>query len=287
MATTSNLSNKAMLVSLSISYWTGKASDERVIDEISKKHSAEKNAHEYHKLLVDPAAINAVKAARSRARTYHFDKTLPWIDGGTRILPSALYFEYSKAMHDFKGEYETAVAAFLKSYSKLKGEARKRLGSLYRDEDYPRPETLIRKFGWSMDVFPIPDKADWRVDLGGKAEAEIKKQIDDRIKAATEVAVRDLWNRLHDAVAPLAEKMKEVDPTFRNSLIGNIKEIVGVMGKMNITGDSDLTAMAKKIEADLSKLNPEELRDDPKLRKKAADAADEILKKMAGYIGKE
>ena len=282
---TSQLSQRAMLVSLSISYWTGKASDDRVVDEISKKHKTEKDAHEYHKLLVDPAAINEVKAVRSRARAYHFDKTLPWIDGGTRILPSAFYFEYAEKMRQFKGEYEQAVAKFIQSYSQLKGEARKRLGSLYRDEDYPTGERLTKKFGWDIGVLPIPDKEDWRVELGSKAEAEIKAQVDSLLRAATATATRDLWKRLHDVVSALAEKMKTVDPVFRDSLVSNVRDLCGVMEKMNVGGDAKLDEMTKRIQKDLGELDAAALRDDPKMRSKIATTADDILKKMAGYLG--
>lgn len=274
-----------MLVSLSISYWTGKASDDRVIDELSAKHGTEKDAHEYRKILVQPEAINKVKAARSRAREYFFDKTLPWVDGGTRILPSAFYFDYAEKMHAFKGEYEQAVEEFIKSYSRLKGEARKRLGALFVEEDYPTVERLRRKFGFSDRVFPIPGKDDFRVDLGGKAEAEVKKMIEDSVRAATEVATRDLWQRLYGVVEALATKMKEADPTFRDSIVQNIREICAVMSQMNVAGDVKLNEMTSKVLEELGKISAQELRDEPKSRKKVADSADAILAKMAGYIG--
>lgn len=280
-----NLQSKAMLIALSISYWTGKASDERVVDEIVAKHKGEKSAHEYRKILFDPKFINEPKAIRSRARAYLFEKTSPWLDGGTRVLASPLYIEVAEKMREFRAEYETAVAAFCRAYSAMKGEARKRLGSLYRDEDYPSADALKRKFGWEMNVFPIPDAGDWRVDLGGKENAAVKKQIEQQLEAATALIARDNWKRLYDVVEALVIKMKDSDPTFRDSIIGNIKEACSVMHAMNITGDADITKMTRQIESDLAKLSPDELRDDPKLRKKARDAADAILEKMSAYIG--
>lgn len=281
----SKLQSKAMLISLSISYWTGKASDDRVVDEISAKHKTSKDSHEYHKVLVDPKYINEVKAIRSRARAYWLDKTSPWLDGGTRVLASPLYFEAAEKLRVFRAEYEAAVIKFRKEYSKMKGEARKRLGSLFREEDYPSEAALMRKFGWETNVFPIPDAGDWRVDLGGKDNAAIKKQIDDQINAAVEVITRDLWKRMYDVVEAMAIKMKESDPTFRDSIVGNIKEVCKVMHAMNVTNDSEIDKMTKKIDAELSQFSPDELREDPKMRKKARDAADAILEKMAGYIG--
>lgn len=279
------LNEKAMLVSLSIPYWTGKASDERVNEEITRKHQTAADAHEYKKILLHPDAVNKVKATRTRARTYFFDQTSPWIDGGTRMLASALYLDVAKKMHEFRGEYESEVAELVRNYSKLKGEARKRLGSLYRDEDYPSESELRRKFGWEMKVLPIPSKEDFRLDLGDKATGEIRKQIEASINAAAALATKDLWLRLHTTVEALAEKMREADPTFRDSIIHNIKDLCALLPKMNIADDPKLEEMRRKIETELASLSTAELREDKKARKKAADSADELLKKMAGYIG--
>lgn len=282
-----SLHNRAMLVGLSIAYWTGKASDEGVIDGIAKASKSERDQHEYRKILIKPEAINEVKAVRSRARAYHFDKTLPWIDGGTRILPSGFYMEYSAKMHEFRGEYEAAVNKFVRQFTALKGEARKRLGTLFKEEDYPSHDALKSKFSWDMNVFPIPAKEDWRVELGGKTDADIKRQIDEKLQVAMEIATKDLWNRLHDVVSALAEKMRESgDPVFRDSLVGNIRELCGVMRQMNVANDHDLDKMVKQIESSMAKLDPNELREDKKKRKQVADSADDILKKMAAYIGK-
>jgi hypothetical protein len=284
-ASTSALASKAMLVNLSISYWTGKATDDSVIEELTTAHSTERDVHDYRKRLVKADAVNAFKAVRSKARAYHMDKTLPWIDGGTRVLPAKLYFDYAAKMSEFHEEYNGEVANFLKIFPKLKDEAKKRLGTLFKETDYPTAERLKQKFGWDMHAFPIPAKEDWRVSLGGKADAEIQKQIDDKVREAMVLATRDLWRRLHEVIQALSTKMREADPKFRDSIIGNVRDLLKVLPDMNVADDPELETMRKEIDAKLADVSMDALRDDPKARKKTADAADEILKKMAGYIG--
>ena len=287
MATTKQtLDQRAMLISLSIPYWGGKAGDERMTDDIVAARKSERDAIETKKLLIAPAALNTVKAARSRARSFLFEKTSPWIDGGTRVLASAFYFDTMEKIREFHTEYEQAVAELIRNYPKLKGEARKRLGDLYKDEDYPSAEMLKAKFGWDLKVFPIPASGDWRVDLGTKDNAAIQKQIDEQVKQACAVITRDLWARLMTPVSKMAERLKDAEAPFRDSLITNLKEITGLIPAMNVADDPKLNAMAKQVEA-LAKFDPAEVREDGKLRKKAADAADDILKKLAGYIGEK
>lgn len=285
MTTKQTLDSRAMLISLSIPYWTGKAGDERMTDDIVKSQKAERDAIETKKLLIAPAALNAVKAVRSRARAYLFETTSPWLDGGTRVLASGFYFDAMAKIREFHTEYEQAVAQLVRDYPKLKGEARKRLGSLYKDEDYPSAEMLKSKFGWDLKVFPIPAAGDWRVDLGVKDNAAMQKKIDEQVKQACAVITRDLWARLMDPVSKMAEKMKDGDATFRDSIITNIKDIVALIPTMNVADDPKLNAMAEQISKALTKFVPDEVREDGKLRKKAADAADEILAKLAGYVG--
>lgn len=76
------------------------------------------------------------------------------------------------------------------------------------------------------------------------------------------------------------------DPRFHDSIVGNIKELCEIMKDMNVAGDAEIEKMTKQIASTLGKLNPDELREDKKARKAAADSADEILRKMSGYLGK-
>lgn len=287
MATTKpqTLDQRAMLISLSMPYWIGKTGDERMTDDIVKAQKAERDAIETRKVLIHPNALRPVQAIRTQARKFLFEKTGPWLDGGTRVMASAYYFEAMEKLRAYHTEYEQAVAQFIRDYPKLKGEARKRLGTLYKDEDYPAPEMLKAKFGWDLKVFPIPAAGDWRVDLGAKDNAVVQKQIDEQVKQACSLITQDLWARLLAPVQKMAERLKDADATFRDSLIENIKEIVALIPTMNVAEDPKLTALAKEIDKTLTKFVPAEIREDAKLRKKAADAADDILAKLAGYVG--
>lgn len=274
-----------MLVSLSISYWTGKASDDSVVDELTKSHSTKGDVHDYRKRLVSAEAVNEFKAVRSRARSIHLEMTMPWIDGGTRILPAQMYMDYAKKVHALHTEYEEKVAEFIKKYPSLKAEAKQRLGTLYSEADYPSAESLRRKFGWEMHVFPIPSRQDWRVNMGAADAKIIQDKIEAQVIEAMSLATRDLWKRLHEVIKALAEKLHDADSKFRDSIIGNIRDLVGLLPMMNVTNDPALEEMRKKVEIELCSVAPDSLRDDPKARKKTADAADAILATMGGYIG--
>jgi hypothetical protein len=279
-----NVTERAMLISLSIGYWTGKTSDDSVVDELTKSHDTEKDVHDYRRRLVKAEALKGFKGVRSRARAYLHDKTSPWIDGGTRILASPLFMKVSEEMRKFKTEWDNEVAEFLRKYPTLMAAEKKRQGSLFNPGDYPTAQQLVRKFSWEQRIFPIPSKADWRIDLGDQT-AGVQKQIDETVNEALKLATEDLWGRLHEVVKKLATKMTEVDPTFRDSIIGNIQELVSTLSVMNVANDPKLEEMRKTIEEQLAGINPDELREDAKARKKTKDAADKLLAAMSAYVG--
>lgn len=280
-----NLTSKAMLTSLGISYWTGKAQDERVLDEIVQKHQSTAEMHEYKKVLIQPSALAPIKQLRSKARTVWMTSTLPWIDGGTRVLPATKYLAVAEQLREVKIEYDAAVKNFLANYSMFKAEAKKRLNGLYREEDYPTKEVLVRKFGFDMRVFPIPEANDWRVDLGKENNAEIKQQIAAQIKQAEEMLVESVWRKMSERVSIIADYLKDQDKTVKAVSVKALREMIADVAEFNLSNDPAVEKMRKRIDKELAGLSVDTLNEDLDARKKASKSADDILKAMAGYIG--
>jgi len=73
-------------------------------------------------------------------------------------------------------------------------------------------------------------------------------------------------------------------PRLYDSMITNIVEIVDVLPKLNIAGDTELDRMASEIRKSLV-LDPQELRKSETMRSDAAKAAADIAQRMAAYMG--
>jgi hypothetical protein len=78
-------------------------------------------------------------------------------------------------------------------------------------------------------------------------------------------------------------KIKKVNP-FRDSAVNNIQELVDLLPALNVTGDTSLTKVTNDIKERLLAGSPQELREDPMLRKTVAKDARKILEDMEGYI---
>jgi len=285
-----SLSSRAMLCSLSISMWSARKHDPEASEEIAQRHGAQPDAGRYHKVLLPKAALAEVQKIVSEARQDHYFMTLPWDDNGYRVLPAAAYTDHTERMRQLSNQFTPAIDTLTQQFGQLVEEARVRLGGLFRPEDYPAPEELRSKFSFETKVMPLPDAGDFRVTLGDDEKERIKRQITAAVEASLQVASRELWQRLYEAVSHLAERLQAykvtgdgIEHPFRDSVVTNLVKLVDVLPKLNVTGDPELEHLAAQARSSLL-VDPQELRKSESVRTETAKAAAAISARMAGYM---
>jgi hypothetical protein len=286
-----SLSSRAMLCSLSISVWSARKHDVEASEEIAHQHGAQADAGRYHKVLLPKAALAEIQKIVSEARQEHYFMTLPWDDNGYRVLPAAAYMEHTDKMRALSSRFTPAVETLATRLNELLEEAKIRLGGLFRAADYPTPDELRAKYCFETKVMPLPDAGDFRVTMGEEEKERIKRQITAAVEASLQVASRELWQRLYEAVSHMAERLQAYKVTedgvkspFRDSVVTNLVKLVDILPKLNVTGDAELERLAAEVRASLL-VDPNELRKSEPLRTETAKAASEIAKKMMVYVG--
>lgn len=280
------LSEKAMLVKLSISRWSSFKYDKDVSKKVALDYCADTvDAGNYNKKLLDKTALMGFTSVISEARNFNYRNTLPWHDDGARILPSANFEEYSKKMRELERQFNAAVRTFCDNYVKYVDDAKVRLGNLFIESDYPAPESLVEKFSFSVVIEPIPSAADFRVKVQEDEVEKIQKSLEARLAGAQKLAVGDLWKRMYDSVSRLVERLSNEDARLRDGLILNIKELVGLLPRLNVVEDPAIDDICIQMEEKLCQCEAEDLRNDPAARRKTLDDAKGILDAMAGYVG--
>src|SRR5512138_3929903 len=146
MNTDKTLTEKAMLVRLSISQWTARRHDAQATREVIENHKASSDAGRFNKALVDPEALRPIQKIANEARTFHYAQTLPWGDDDSRILPAENYLEYTKAVRDLSDRFDQAARGFAGEYPALIERARVALNGLFRAADYPAGDDILRRF---------------------------------------------------------------------------------------------------------------------------------------------
>jgi|HubBroStandDraft_1064217.scaffolds.fasta_scaffold03536_3 hypothetical protein len=286
------LGERAMLVNLSVSIWSARKHDTRISDQVAADHGADRSMGRYAKLLIPRDALAAVNAANVALRNHHNQNTLAWGDDGTRILPAANYLTYQEQQQRLADSFDRAVREFVAGYPGYVEAARRSLNGLFDPRDYPSANRITDKFGVRRHFMPVAEPDDFRVQLGEAQLARIRAEIEARNAELVENATRDLWQRLQDVTRRLVDRLSafEVDPEtgarqhpFRDSLIENVRDLLELMPRLDITGDARIEQVRQDLAAEVACHDPEALRRDPLLRVQVVDTAGAILTRMEGY----
>ena len=293
MTNTNNaLGERAMLVSLSVSIWSARKHDARISDKVAAEHGADRSMGRYAKHLIPRELLTAVSAANTALREHHNRNTLAWGDDGTRILPAANYLGYQADQQTLEDAFGRAVRDFVASYPSYVETARTALNGLFDPADYPPPARISEKFAVRRHFLPVAQPDDFRVRLGDVEVAQIRAEIEARNAELVANANRELWQRVQDVTSRLVERLSAfaVEPgtgirvhPFRDSLIENVRDLLDIMPRLNITGDARIEQVRQDLAQQVARHEPERLRQDPALRAAVIDAAGGILARMEGY----
>jgi len=277
------INEKTVLVQMHISMWTGRVKDANVTMEVCSTKNSESDSGDWRTHLIPKKQIQKVEAAAARCRAVHNEWTLPWLDGGVRVLPATAFMDYTAAIRKAKEEFDQEVNSFLSKYPELAATATKRLGKLLEGKHLPNVQYIKDRFGVATTILPFPNSKDFRVDLGDATE-EIKQQVENNIKEMGQRATKDLWERMEILVHKIQETLSKPDKVFRNSLIDNLEDFCKKASKLNFTEDEELENIRKEVFDTLAKLKPNNLREDKEARKDAAKKASDLIEKMKSYM---
>lgn len=279
------INDKALLVKLNIGMPGNGRKDKALTTEVTTNHALASNAGRWNKTLYPPEAFTPITTIAGAARTFHYDNTLPWLDDGMRILPTLNYQDYTKAMRQFRAQFEsTADSHFIAQLAHWEDKARAMHNGTFRPEDYKPAHKLAKKFKFVSACLPVPTSSDFRVSFSDDEMQLLRSDLDQQLAKAIANAESDLWHRLADPLSHLSTTLADPTAKFKDSIIGNLDAVCKLIPKLNLTADKRLQDFANQVQSRLSGLSPDTLRKHPCERNTARMVADSILAKMNDYM---
>lgn len=276
------IQNRAILVKLSISSWAAVKQDREASMQVIRDKKAESSAGSFKKKLVDSHLLRDFNTLTRRAQRIHQDYTLPWLDNGYRILPSALYLKYRDAMREVSSEMGTVVDKIVSNRETIMHHAKQRLGEMYKESEFPSADELRSKFGMDVDMLPVPTSNDWRVELDNNQVDELRNELETKTSAAQADAMRHLWNRLHESIQKMVDRL-ENDGKLHESTFDGLRDLVDLLPDLNIDKNPDMDEVAADLRLKLRNVDLVTLRKDDKERARAAGELDDILKRIQQF----
>lgn len=213
-------------------------------------------------------------------------RAIPNAEGGVE-LPDCVIGRI--ALEKPLGHGERLVRDFLSGYEAFVQADRRSLGNAFRSSDYPDRWTVAERFAFRLDVQPVPDGKDFRVVVGEDELVAIQLNVTVRVKEAEGRARLDLFQRLAAPLSDMASKLgdtgKELTLRTTNPLVENLREILDLIPRLNITGDGKIEEFRRHALDQLASITPETLKDNDLVRSVAARKAQNILDEMSDFMG--
>lgn len=282
---TDNIHSNVMLVELRMSQWTARKMDRKGSQLVAAQNQVDENVGRYYKSLLDPAILRDIKSLVDATRKEYYKRTLPWSDDGPRILTAEVYFEFMETMGKYREQFDAMTSKFLQDYPYHREEAKRFLGGLFKDTDYPEPEELAKKFGFHLIVRPLPHSADFRCNIGAEEIEKVKQQIEEQTRETLQNSVRAAFDRVMEVAARYADRLADPENVFRDSMVESARELVEIMPKMNFTNDPELDRLTEVVRDKLAAHDPQTLRTNMGARKAAADAAKTVVSDIETFFG--
>ena len=205
-----DLGSRAMLVCLNISHWTARKLDKRVSEDAIKRYGIERGLGRYNKSLVDKRATAAIASVVNEARAVYFAYTLPWQDGGNRLLPAKAFAKFTEKMRNLRWDFEREVAIFVADYDGHVERARIGLGDIFNEADYPPASEIADKFAFNTSIMPMPDADDFRVTLSDDVLQGVRAALVGEIETRTKTAHNDLVGRVNEVLTTMATSLRHM-----------------------------------------------------------------------------
>lgn len=270
----------AMLTSLRVCQWGGRKFDRVETQRVLLENNANANAARVNKHLLPKCdELERIQRKTSEVRNLFYQYTLPWGVEGINVISTRGYIRFTQVMSPALYEWRELVPPFLAVYQEEKDRAQYNLGGLWRAEDYPTTEELRHKFSIDLTFMPVPDVSDFRVDILDEHKEAFLRQA----RAQEEGVAQAAWARIFDVVKKAADKLRDPDAIFRDSLVENARELCELLPSLNVTDDPVMEKARRDIEGSLCAHHPDTLRHVPDVRENTVNQLDAIMRKMGQF----
>ena len=283
-----SIASSAMLVELSIKGWTARKLDKKVSAEVDVDKHTKTRAGNYNKnLLAGTGFLDTLTKYASNARGWHNSQTLAWSDNGLRLLPVGNFMAYKKQLAVLESNYNALVDKFIEAYPNLVSAAAFQLGNLFDRTEYPDADKIKSKFSFAYTFMPVPTAGSFLPDLMEEAKREVLENCSNAYEQRLANAMQEAWNRLHECLSRMSERLEvetvdgEQKPKiFRDSLVDNANELVGLLTHFNLTKDEKLEDARRMLANRMKNVDAEVLRDNITFRQHVKQDVDSILSKF-------
>jgi hypothetical protein len=290
-----SIAHRAMKAVLHRGVGAGRRTRDELAEAAVKQQFGDEGQIVTRKLFIDRASpIHQRAKLANEMYAYHMQYTLPHGDDGSRLLPNAVYMDYIQKMGDYERKLQLLDSSILMNYTGLvANDVMKRNAALMAAgkpanasiTDYPTIEQMKRYLYVEWHLEPIATAGDFRYQV----DETIKERLHARLAEMQQDVNTSLLLRMIEPMKRFVEKLSvpigNEGGIFRDSLVGNLNELVEILPKLNINDDPRVGALIAEVRTIVKPyvFAPDVLRESPEARQGARDRMAELMKRLDGY----
>ena len=279
------IQHKVLIVKPAIKMPGNTRTDESLTDEVHGNHSLRADAGRYVKQLYPKAALTPLTKIAGEARRWHKEHTLVSKFGD--LLPTAMFESYDQHMKAFQNRFHGAVENFVADFPNIMDEARRMHNGTFRADFYPPQALVSQEFSFTIFTSPMARAHDVMVDhLAEHRVQQIREELEQAAAHAAQEATRQVMARILEKVEAITLRLGDDDAVFRDTLIGNLKDILDMAPAMNIAADPALSALISECRVKLLTA-PATLRASVSARRTTCHRARDISKRFGAMGGRK
>ena len=226
--------------------------------------------------------------------TFHIKSTLPFGDGGQRLLPNAAYFDYTSTMGGYISRLDNLKVQIMAQWDQLVlNDVTVRNARLTNQgkpptakvEDYPTMQQMDYRLYVNWYPEPVSTSGDFRFSL----PPEMLQRVDQQLESLVAEAGRELYVRMLKPVSAFVEKLNKFTgdkgQRWHDSFVDNLNALSKELPHLNVNDDPQVTALLGQIDAIVKPyaFAPELLKDDEFARSQVKARLEQLEVTLKGY----
>lgn len=230
--------------------------------------------------LIPQAEVRPVLRVQNRAKAYlrsMATSTHRVFGDRSYLVPLALLDEVVARLREFRAEVQRESAALALRYDAAVEAQRRKLGPLFRPDQYRTAVEVARAYtlDWDYVSFAVPDRLETvSATLAEEAQAKHRAKLAaayDEVLVGLRASALDIVSDLEARLTPTADGKRR---TIRDTALRDLEAFAAVLPSRNLTDDAALARVMDRLRKRAAGFDVETLRD--------SDAARETLRAAVG-----
>ena len=228
-------------------------------------------------------AFRAATAVKTQAVDYWKQTTLPYIEPGMRLIRRNDVPMFDVHMTSVRAELSEAVEQLERHYGELIDQARVRLGNLFDPSDYEPSLSDLFAVEWD---YPSCDPPEYLLRVSPQLYYSECARVQTRFDEAVRLAEQAFADELGQLVSHLAERLSDdgSNKVFRDTAVTNLLVFFDRFKLLNIRSDEQLDRLVADARRIITGVQPQELRDQAKLRQHVANELVRVEAALDGWM---